>query len=238
MCALWTLLQLFCLFLFSNKGETADRYFELRYNPNWKEDEEGAGHVEFKKSYPDDDKSSPNLSVSSTCSSSPFRFIPKNSHFKEQPPNAPSEFGTQFSPSCEQQSANVGSGSTNRTKEGDLPATGQSSCIPTAFSNGSSVQTKIFKQQRAEKYFVEKNKLTLGFAVQKNTSYLQLHDKRKKESGPGQVGEWPRIICFSFLDLYLYTIFSYKSCILRQFTGEIQSTVVKTIEEKDDTRTD
>ncbi|XP_061448682.1 jhy protein homolog [Rhineura floridana] len=175
----------------SNKEEIVDRYSELRYNPNWKNNKEAAGFTGLDKSLQEEDEDLPFLSLDSNGSPSQFRFIYRDRQHKKKAKNIPSGFDKELLNSCDQP-ANVSNGSCRlHDKEQEVVVLCHYNSNPSIHSDSSSTHIEEFKQ-RPEKDFVEKNKLTLGLITQQNNSYLHLHGKKQSEDYQGQAHQYKR----------------------------------------------
>ncbi|XP_066495802.1 jhy protein homolog [Tiliqua scincoides] len=179
----------------SNKQEVVDQYAELRYNPNWKNSKEGVAFSELKASHQENDQSSPALSLSSTCSSPQFGFADKNQQQQDQTQNIPSIFDRESPDPCDQ-STDVSDPSyqlhENRGEGGRILGVAcHYNSTSSLCSDWSSAQARTFKEQRLEKDFVEKNKLTLGLPTPPRNTYLHLHGKRQREGPQRQAHSCP-----------------------------------------------
>nr|XP_028564496.1 jhy protein homolog [Podarcis muralis] len=176
----------------SNEKETVDRYSELRYNPNWKNNKKAVGFVELDGCPPEEDEDLPVLSIDSNGSPSQFRFIYRHCQHQERPQNRPPVFDRELLNSCDQP-AKVSNGSCGLyNKEQEVVVLCHYNSCSSIHSDSSSTQMKAFKP-RPEKDFVEKNKLTLGLAIQENNSYLQRHGKKQREDHEEEAHpyQWP-----------------------------------------------
>lgn len=180
-------------FFSGSKLEITDRYSEVRYNPNRKDEAEGIV-VELKESYQEDVRDSPLPSLNLTCSSSQDRLTAVNHHLNKRQPDAPPVSDRVSVNTCTPP-ASISDGPylspKNLEHEGKVAGACQYSSRSSICSSGSSAQTKDFKQRRCKRDFIGNNKVTLGLAAQQNNSYLQLYSKKQRGSHPGQVSERP-----------------------------------------------
>ncbi|KAH0623297.1 hypothetical protein JD844_031461 [Phrynosoma platyrhinos] len=154
-----------------SQEEGADRYAELRYNPNWKKNKERSSFAELKDLHQEDEDSSPIL------------FLDENNQLQKGPQNRSPHFDRESSNSCDlATSARKGS---YRQSNKEKVVVRHYNSSPSVHSDSFSSHVKECKH-RPETDFVEKNKLTLGLATQPSSSYLQRHGKKQRETGQGQ----------------------------------------------------
>ncbi|XP_015277140.1 PREDICTED: uncharacterized protein C11orf63 homolog [Gekko japonicus] len=171
-----------------SKEEITDRYSELRYNPNWKNEGEGV-LVKFKNSYPEDAQGSSSPSLSPTGSPSQDMLTAMDHHLTEGWQDSPS-VSDRESLSSSAPPASVSDRSCPSPKRREQDGEAAAACLYNSssgiYSSGSSAPAKGFKQQRSKKDFIGKNKVTLGLASQQKNSYLQLYSKKQREGHPGE----------------------------------------------------
>nr|XP_056716894.1 jhy protein homolog [Euleptes europaea] len=171
----------------SSKEEITDRYSELRYNPNWKNEGEGSV-VELKKSHSQDAQGSPFASLDMACSPSQDRLTPMDHHLEGGREDTSSISDSEPLSSCATP-AIVSNRSHPSAKIGEQEGKAATACQDSSSSSvhsGFSAQMKYLKRQSSKKDFIGKNKVTLGLAAQQNNSYLRLHSKKQREGLPGQ----------------------------------------------------
>lgn len=155
-----------------------DKYFSLRYNPNWKNTKEVAKFSEAEKACQVAGRSSMDFSQDSFyLHSNGFQEEKNQQEAKSQ--DSSSEFGTELLSSHEP-NATVSNEPFRLHTKGKESADGcyfQDS--PSTYGSAFSLQIQD-RPQRAKKDFVEKNKRTLGLRSEKINSYLQLHSKKQK----------------------------------------------------------
>ncbi|KAM6107726.1 jhy protein homolog [Pterocles gutturalis] len=160
------------------KQQPVDKYFNLRYNPNWKNTKEAAEFSGAKKACQVAGGSSVVVSQDSFYLHSNGSAKEKNQQ-ETKSQDSLSEFGPEL-PSFHKPTAVVsnepfrlhtkGKGSAAACHFKDTLRTHGSTC---------SLQIQKDQPQRAKQDFVEKNKRTLGIRAKMN-SYLQLHNKKKE----------------------------------------------------------
>ncbi|NXD82344.1 JHY protein, partial [Halcyon senegalensis] len=156
------------------KQQSVDKYFSLRYNPNWKNTKEAAEFSEAEKTY----------QVSEVSSMDSFYLHSSGSPEEKNQEEATSqdsfsEFGTE--------ALSFHEPNTMDSKEPfRLTAKGKESADRCHFKDSPSTYGRAFslqipdRPQRVKKNFVEKNKQTLGLRSEKITSYLELHVKKQE----------------------------------------------------------
>nr|XP_032658309.1 jhy protein homolog isoform X2 [Chelonoidis abingdonii] len=167
-----------------SKQQPTDRYYNLRYNPNWKSNNEGTKFSEVNRKHHVAEKISQGSSQDSSYFSSKD-VLEENNHLVERQ-NVSSAFDTELL-SLDDQPVGISSVPFRLHTKGELSA---DDC---QYKDNSSTYSDVFsprsvqvQQQRAKKDFVEKNKLTLGLAIQKQDSYLHLHSRKREEVHQGQ----------------------------------------------------
>ncbi|XP_074783530.1 jhy protein homolog isoform X2 [Athene noctua] len=160
------------------KQQSVDKYFSLRYNPNWENAKEVA---EFSEA----EKACQGAGGSSVDSSQDSFYLHSNGSPEEKSQqeaksqDSCSEFGTELLSLREPNAVlsnepfrlqTKGKESADACRFKDSPST-----------DGSALSPQIQdRPQRAKKNFVEKNKRTLGLRSEKINSYLQLHSKKQE----------------------------------------------------------
>lgn len=162
----------------NRKQQSVDKYFSLRYNPNWKNTKEVAKFSEAEKACQVAGGSSMDFSQDSFYLHSNGSQEEKNQQ-EAKSQDSSSEFGTELLSSHEP-NAMVSNEPFRLHTKGKESADGcyfQDS--PSTYGSAFSLQIQD-RPQRAKKDFVEKNKQTLGLRSEKINSYLQLHSKKQK----------------------------------------------------------
>ncbi|XP_068274243.1 jhy protein homolog [Nyctibius grandis] len=162
------------------KQQSVDKYFSLRYNPNWKNTKEVAEFFEAEKASQDAGGSSVDFSEDS------FYLHSNGSPEEKNQQEAKSQ--DSFSKSDTKLLRFHEPNAVVSNEPSRLPTKGKESAdgchvkdSPSTHGSAFSLQTKYRKRpKRAKKDFVEKNKLTLGLREEKINSYLQLHDKKQE----------------------------------------------------------
>ncbi|KAI6073172.1 hypothetical protein LUU34_00572800 [Aix galericulata] len=159
--------------------QPVDKYFNLRYNPNWKNAKEVAEFPETAKPHHVAGGGSVDFSQDSFYLHSSGSPEEKN-QLEAKLQDSFSEFGTELLSSHEPD-AFISSEPFRLHTRGKESAGG---CYfkhsPSAHSSAFSLQIQENQPQRAKKDFVEKNKRTLGLRTDKKNSYLQLHCKKQE----------------------------------------------------------
>ncbi|XP_030394444.1 jhy protein homolog isoform X2 [Gopherus evgoodei] len=163
-----------------SKQQPTDRYCNLRYNPNWKNNNEGTKFSEVNRRHHVAEKISQGSSYLSSKD-----VLEENNHLVERQ----NVFDTELL-SLDGQPVGISSVPFRLHTKGELSA---DDC---QYKDNSSTYSDVFsprsvevQQQRAKKDFVEKNKLTLGLATPKQDSYLHLHSRKREEVHQGQVSD-------------------------------------------------
>uniref|UniRef100_A0A669PYI3 Junctional cadherin complex regulator n=1 Tax=Phasianus colchicus TaxID=9054 RepID=A0A669PYI3_PHACC len=158
--------------------QPVDKYFSLKYNPNWKNTKEAVEFSEVEKHHVAEggsvDLSQDSFYLHSSVSSGEKN--QQEAKFQE----SFSEFGTELL-SFHEPNAFVCSEPFRLHTRGDESSDGYyfKDSLST-YSSAFSLQIPEDRPQRAKKDFVEKNKRTLGLRTDKNKSYLQLHGKKQE----------------------------------------------------------
>ncbi|XP_075579471.1 jhy protein homolog [Pelecanus crispus] len=161
------------------KQQSVDKYFSLRYNPNWKNTEEVAEFSEAEKACQVAGGSSVDFSQDSFyLHSNGFPEEKNQQEAKSQ--DSSSDFGTELL-SFHEPNAVVSNEPFRLHTEGkESPAGCHFKDSPSTYGSAFSLQIQEDQSQRAKKDFVEKNKRTLGLRSEKKNSYLQLHNKKQE----------------------------------------------------------
>ncbi|XP_026719614.1 jhy protein homolog isoform X2 [Athene cunicularia] len=175
------------------KQQSVDKYFSLRYNPNWENAKEVA---EFSEA----EKACQGAGGSSVVSSQDSFYLHSNGSPEEKSQqeaksqDSCSEFGTELL-SLHEPDAVVsnepfrlqtkGKESADACRFKDSPSTDGSAFSPQIQDQPQRAKKNFVEKnkdrpQRAKKNFVEKNKRTLGLRTEKINSYLQLHSKKQE----------------------------------------------------------
>ncbi|XP_074417194.1 jhy protein homolog [Larus michahellis] len=161
------------------KQQSVDKYFSLRYNPNWKNTKEVAEFSEAEKACQGAGGTSMDFSQDSFYLHSNGSPEGKNQQ-EAKSQDSFSEFGTELL-SFHEPNAVVSNEPFRLNTKGKESADG---CpfkdSPSTYGSAFSLQTQKDRPQRAKKDFVEKNKRTLGLCSEKTNSYLQLHNKKQE----------------------------------------------------------
>ncbi|XP_005303796.2 jhy protein homolog isoform X1 [Chrysemys picta bellii] len=170
-----------------SKQQPADRYCNLRYNPNWKSNKEGTKFSEVNRRHHVAEKIPQGSSQDSSYLSS--KDILEENYQLVERQNASSAFDTELL-SLDGQPVGISSVPFRLHTKGELSADDcQYKHSSGTYSDVFSPRSVEVQQQRAKKDFVEKNKLTLGLATQKQDSYLHLHSRKQEEVHQGQVSD-------------------------------------------------
>uniref|UniRef100_A0A8V0ZYN8 Junctional cadherin complex regulator n=1 Tax=Gallus gallus TaxID=9031 RepID=A0A8V0ZYN8_CHICK len=177
--------------------QPVDKYFSLKYNPNWRNTKEALEFCEVEKTHHVAEGGSVDLSQDSFYLHSSGSSEEKNQQeakFQE----SFSEFGTELL-SFHEPNAFVCSEPFRLHTRGNESSDGYYfKDSPSTYSSAFSLQIPEDRPQRAKKDFVEKNKRTLGLRTDKNKSYLQLHGKKEEviqeqsEDNKPRAASWKR----------------------------------------------
>ncbi|KFP92332.1 Uncharacterized protein C11orf63, partial [Apaloderma vittatum] len=160
------------------KQQSVDKYFSLRYNPDWKNTKEVAEFSEAEKACQAAGESSADFSQNS------FYLRPTGSPEEKNQQESKlqdsfSEFGAELLSFHEPYA--VVSDEPFRLHSEGLPAHGcHAKGSPATCGSAAPLRTQKDRPQRAKKDFVEKNKRTLGLRSEKINSYLQLYSKNQE----------------------------------------------------------
>uniref|UniRef100_A0A8C4KN28 Uncharacterized protein n=1 Tax=Dromaius novaehollandiae TaxID=8790 RepID=A0A8C4KN28_DRONO len=173
-------------YFLNRKQQSVDKYFNLRYDPNWKKDI--AEFSEAKKAHQVPRRGSVEFSQD------PFYLLSNGCPEEENQQMAKSqdtsfEFDTEVL-NFDEPNAMV------RNEPFRLYVKGKESDEDYHFKDSPSTYSSAFSLQiqdqpeRAKKDFVAKNKRTLGLGKRMRNSYLQLHSKKQGEVLQEQVGDF------------------------------------------------
>ncbi|XP_069644187.1 jhy protein homolog isoform X2 [Haliaeetus albicilla] len=161
------------------KQQSVDKYFSLRYNPNWKNTKEVAEFCEAEKACQVAGGSSVDFSQDSFYLHSNGSPEEKNQQ-EAKSQDSFSEFGTELL-RCHEPNAMVSNEPFRlHTKRKESADSYNFKASPSTYGSAFSLQIQEHRPQRAKKDFVKKNKRTLGLRSEKINSYLQLHSKKQE----------------------------------------------------------
>ncbi|XP_066895608.1 jhy protein homolog isoform X2 [Kogia breviceps] len=168
-----------------------DKYSDLRYDPNWKRKKEEGKWLAVEALPESVDSSAENLTLNPLYPSkeTSMELSVGRGEQKKSPRSTASLLGSGFlSPNYEH--GVHCSGPFSALSSSDLE---EKSSNLSQYLKSSSSQSEVFlpgshgpRQRKSKQYFVEKNKLTLGLPTPKTGSYLQLHNKKRRETQPEQ----------------------------------------------------
>nr|XP_030691165.1 jhy protein homolog isoform X2 [Globicephala melas] len=169
-----------------------DKYSDLRYDPNWKRKKE-EGKLLAVEALPESvDSSAENLTLNPLYPSkeTSMELSGGKGEQKKSPPSTASLLGSEFlSPNYEHGAHRSGPFSVLSSSDPEEKSSNLSQYL-----KSSSSQSEVFlpgshgpRRRKSKQYFVEKNKLTLGLRTPKTDSYLQLHNKKRRETHPEQI---------------------------------------------------
>ncbi|NWZ50482.1 JHY protein, partial [Haliaeetus albicilla] len=163
----------------NRKQQSVDKYFSLRYNPNWKNTKEVAEFCEAEKACQVAGGSSVDFSQDSFYLHSNGSPEEKNQQ-EAKSQDSFSEFGTELL-RCHEPNAMVSNEPFRlHTKRKESADSYNFKASPSTYGSAFSLQIQEHRPQRAKKDFVKKNKRTLGLRSEKINSYLQLHSKKQE----------------------------------------------------------
>ncbi|KFW61902.1 Uncharacterized protein C11orf63, partial [Pygoscelis adeliae] len=176
------------------KQQSVDKYFSLRYNPNWKNTKEVAEFSVTEKACQVAGESSVDFSQDSFYLHSSGSPEEKNQQ-EAKSQDSFSESGTEL-PGFHEPNAVVSNEPFRLHTKGKESADGRHlKDSPSTYGRAFTLQIQEDGLQRAKKDFVEKNKRTLGLRSEKINSYLQLHNKKQEvlqeQVGPKTVDKEP-----------------------------------------------
>uniref|UniRef100_H0UXW6 Junctional cadherin complex regulator n=1 Tax=Cavia porcellus TaxID=10141 RepID=H0UXW6_CAVPO len=164
-----------------------DKYSDLRYDPNWKNKKEDMQLLVVETLPGSADSSSDSLSLAPLYPSkeNSMELSERKDKEKKSPQSASSLMGSEFLSPNYEPGAQV---SESFSEPSDSDQEEKSSNL-SQYLKSSSSHNEVFlprsrgpRRRKSKQYFVEKNKLTLGFPAPKTDSYLQLHNKKRGES--------------------------------------------------------
>ncbi|XP_075298601.1 jhy protein homolog [Opisthocomus hoazin] len=162
-----------------SKQQSVEKYFNLRYNPNWKNIKEVAEFSEAEKACQVAEGSSVDFSEDSFYLHSNGSPEEKNQQ-EAKSQDEFSELGTELL-SFHEPNAVVSSEPFRLHTKGKESADGcHFKDSPSTYGSAFSLQIQEDRPQRAKKDFVKKNKQTLGLRSEKINSYLRLHSKKQE----------------------------------------------------------
>ncbi|XP_059685545.1 jhy protein homolog [Gavia stellata] len=161
------------------KQQSVDKYFSLRYNPNWKKTKKVAEFSEAEKARQVAGGSSGDFSQDSFYLHSNGSPEEKNQQ-EEKSQDSFSEFGTELLSFHEPKAIVSNEHLSLHTKGKDSADVCHFKGSPSRYGNALSLRIQEDRPQKAKKDFVEKNKRTLGLHSEKINSYLQLHSKKQE----------------------------------------------------------
>ncbi|PKU37448.1 hypothetical protein llap_12250 [Limosa lapponica baueri] len=163
----------------SRKQQPVDKYFNLRYNPNWKNLKEVAEFSEAEEACQVAGGSSVDFSEDSFYLHSNGSPEEKNQQ-ETKSQGSFSEFGTELLSFHEPNVVVNNEPYRLHTKGKESESGCHFKDSPGTYGSVFSLQIQKDRPQRAKKDFVEKNKRTLGLRSEKINSYLQLHSKKQE----------------------------------------------------------
>nr|XP_009672352.1 PREDICTED: uncharacterized protein C11orf63 homolog isoform X2 [Struthio camelus australis] len=154
------------------KQQFVDKYFNLRYNPNWKNIKEVAEFSEAKKVPGSVEFSQDSFYLLSNG------FPEENNQQVAESQDTSSEFDTEVVNKHEPNARVSNEPFRFFTKGKESAEDYRFKDSPSTYSSAFSLRIQD-QPERAKKDFVEKNKRTLGLGTRMRTSYLQLHSKKQ-----------------------------------------------------------
>ncbi|XP_065594375.1 jhy protein homolog [Cyrtonyx montezumae] len=163
----------------SREQQPVDKYFSLKYNPNWRNTKEALQFTEVGKTHHAAEEGSVSLSQDSFHLHSVV-FSEEKDQQEVKFQETFSEFGTKLL-SFHEPNAFVCSKPFRLHTRGNESQDGYYfKDSPSTCSSAFSLQIREDQPQRAKINFVEKNRRTLGLRTDKDISYLELHDKKEE----------------------------------------------------------
>ncbi|XP_015418758.1 PREDICTED: uncharacterized protein C11orf63 homolog isoform X1 [Myotis davidii] len=170
----------------SSHQSKEDKYSDLRYDPNWRSKRE-EGHLLTVEASPESAGGSADELARGLLFPSETSTGPSAGHGPQDrsPQSEASLLGSEFL------SPNSDHGAHHSTRISGLSDRdlAETSSNLSQYVQSSSSHNEVFwprsrgpRRRKSKQYFVEKNKLTLGFPTPKVDSYLQLHHKKREES--------------------------------------------------------
>lgn len=176
------------VFFLNRKQQSVDKYFSLRYNPNWKYTKQVAEFSEAEKACQVAGGSSVDFSQDSF-------YLHSNGSPEEKDQQEPksqdsfSECGTELQSTHEPNAGVSNEPFRLHTKGKESAGISHFKDSPSTYGSAFSLQIQN-RPPRAKKDFVEKNKRTLGLPAEKINSYLHLHSKKQEAVLPDLVGNF------------------------------------------------
>ncbi|XP_038610768.1 jhy protein homolog isoform X2 [Tachyglossus aculeatus] len=163
-----------------------DKYSDLRYNPNWKNNQEDQKSSATKKLHQAVEIVPQNISEDSLQSSSEASFEQLKEKGKEgqSPRSSITLLGSEFlSPGYEHNGVTSEAFSMQSSSDREEKMDQVAQYLKSSGVEVGGFQPKSWAPQkwRSKQDFVEKNKLTLGLSTQKSDSYLKLHNRKLRE---------------------------------------------------------
>ncbi|XP_036718028.1 jhy protein homolog isoform X3 [Balaenoptera musculus] len=168
-----------------------DKYSDLRYDPNWKRKKE-EGKLLAVEALPESvNSSAENLTLNPLYPSkeTSMELSGGKGEQKKSPQSTAALLGSEFLSPNYEHGAHC-SGPFSALSSSDLE---EKSSNLSQYLKSSSSHSEVFlpgsrgpRRRKSKQYFVEKNKLTLGLPTPKTDSYLQLHNKKRRETHPEQ----------------------------------------------------
>ncbi|XP_059785255.1 jhy protein homolog isoform X3 [Balaenoptera ricei] len=168
-----------------------DKYSDLRYDPNWKRKKE-EGKLLGVEALPESvNSSAENLTLNPLYPSkeTSMELSGRKGEQKKSPQSTAALLGSEFLSPNYEHGAHC-SGPFSALSSSDLE---EKSSNLSQYLKSSSSHSEVFlpgsrgpRRRKSKQYFVEKNKLTLGLPTPKTDSYLQLHNKKRRETHPEQ----------------------------------------------------
>ncbi|XP_036210307.1 jhy protein homolog isoform X2 [Myotis myotis] len=170
----------------SSQQSKEDKYSDLRYDPNWRSKREEGYRLTVEAS-PESAGGSADELARGPLFPSETSTGPSAGHGPQDrsPQSEASLLGSEFL------SPNSDHGAHHSTRISGLSDRdlAETSSNLSQYVQSSSSHNEVFwprsrgpRRRKSKQYFVEKNKLTLGFPTPKVDSYLQLHHKKREES--------------------------------------------------------
>ncbi|XP_028018287.2 jhy protein homolog isoform X2 [Balaenoptera acutorostrata] len=169
-----------------------DKYSDLRYDPNWKRKKE-EGKLLAVEALPESvNGSAENLTLNPLYPSkeTSMELSGGKGEQKKSPQSTAALLGSEFLSPNYEHGAHC-SGPFSALSSSDLE---EKSSNLSQYLKSSSSHSEVFlpgsrgpRRRKSKQYFVEKNKLTLGLPTPKTNSYLQLHNKKRRETHPEQI---------------------------------------------------
>ncbi|XP_036601131.1 jhy protein homolog [Trichosurus vulpecula] len=158
-----------------------DKYSDLRYDPNWKNNKEGENSA-LKRLQPTEESSTQSFSWDPLCSSkeTSFELSREKSELEKSSQSSVTLMGSEFL-SSNYERGDLNSESISLMSSSDI---GDKSASPSEHIKSSSSHNDVFlpgprpRPRKSKQDIVEKNKVTLGLSIHKTGSYLHQHNKK------------------------------------------------------------